>query len=137
VKYLVLALSALVLTACASSGAEAPSGPPTLVAASGQPAPAQSRFFTDCITQAVAADSVDREANVLRFHCEGETAQRFYERLASYSPRIGAEYEADGATWRFTSPIRENPSFRDFCRRSADARYDCTIVLNIGEFLEE
>ncbi len=136
-NYLALALSALALTACASSGAEAPSGPPTLVTAPGQPAPAQSRFFADCINEAVAANTFDREANVLRFRCEGTTAQRFYERLASYSPRIGAEYQADGTTWRFTSPIRENPSFRDFCRRSADARYDCTVVLNIGEFLEE
>ena len=83
------------------------------------------------------ASTVDREANVLRFRCDGVVAERFYEGIVAYSERIGAVYETDGEVWRFTSPIAENPSFRDFCRLRRGMRYDCTVVLNIGEFLDE
>jgi len=127
--------AAFALTACATSGGdEGPAGPPTLVVANGQPAPAQSRFYTDCIMQSVQTTGYDREANVLRFHCNGAPAQRFYDGLAAWSAAIGSQYEAEGVTWRFSSTIRENPSFRDFCRHGPQG-YDCTVVLNVGEFL--
>ena len=130
--------AALALSACATAGGdEAPSGPPSLVVAEGAPAPAQARFYADCIAQAAQANTYDREANVLRFHCDGAVAQRFYDGLAAWSTQIGAQYEADGVTWRFSSAIRENPSFVDFCRRTSASRYDCTVVLNVGEFLAE
>lgn len=135
---LVIVAATLLLGACASSGAsEAPSGPPSLVTAPGEPAPTQARFYVDCITQAAGGNTFDREGNVLRFHCDGDVAQRFYDGLAAYSAEIGSQYEADGATWRFSAAIRENPSFVDFCRRTSAARYDCTVVLNVGEFLAE
>lgn len=135
---LAIMAAALLLGACASTGeSEGPSGPPTLVTTPGQPAPAQARFYADCITQATGANTYDREANVLRFHCNGDVAQRFYDGLATYSAAIGSQYEAEGATWRFSTAIRENPSFVDFCRRADGPRYDCTVVLNVGEFLEQ
>lgn len=127
---------ALALAACATTGGDdaAPSGPPTLVIAPGQAAPAQARFYADCIAQAAARDSYDREANVLRFRCDGAVAQRFYDGLAAWSAAQGSQYEAEGVTWRFSTRITQNPSFVDFCRnRGAD--YDCTVVLNVGEFL--
>ncbi len=136
-RFAVMIAAAFALTACATSGGDdVPSGPPTLVVAPGLPAPAQSRFYVDCIAQAAAANTYDREGNVLRFHCDGAPAQRFYERLAAWSAEIGSQYEAEGVTWRFTSTIRENPSFRDFCRHGPQG-YDCTVVLNVGEFLAE
>lgn len=136
-RFAILA-AALLLGACASTGErEAPIGPPSFVIAPGQPAPAQARYYADCIAQAAAANTYDREANVLRFQCSGDVAQRFYDGLAAYSASIGSQYEADGATWRFSTTIRENPSFVDFCRRTSAARYDCTVVLNVGEFLAE
>ncbi len=133
---IVAILAAFTLAACATSP-EAPSGAPTLVIAPGAPAPAQSRFYADCISQAAGANSYDREANVLRFHCSGAVAQRFFEGLANWSTQIGSQYEAEGVMWRFTSTIRENPSFVDFCRRTTAQAYDCTIVLNVGAFLTE
>jgi hypothetical protein len=123
------------LGACAST--PTPSGPPSLAVAPGQPAPAQSRLYVDCITQAAQANTYDREENVLRFHCDGAVAQRFYEGLAAWSAQIGSQYEADGVTWRFSTAIQENPSFVDFCRRLSATQYDCTVVLNVGEFLAE
>ncbi len=128
---------AFALTACATGAAEAPSGPPTLVVAPGLPAPAQSRFYANCISQAALANTYDREANVLRFHCNGAVAQQFFDGLAAWSTHIGSQYEADGVTWRFSAAIRENPSFVDFCRRTSANAYDCTVVLNVGEFLAE
>jgi hypothetical protein len=130
-------IAALMLAACASSPDVEPSGPPTLVIAPGQAAPAQARFYADCIVQAAQAQTYDREENVLRFHCEGPTAQRFFDGLAAWSAEIGSQYEADGVTWRFSTPIRQNPSFVDFCRRTSGLQYDCTVVLNVGEFLAE
>lgn len=134
----VLAVSlAFALTACATGRSDAPSGPPSLVVAPGLPAPAQSRFYANCISQAAQANTYDREANVLRFHCNGAVAQQFFDGLAAWSAQIGSQYEADGTTWRFSAAIRENPSFVDFCRRSSADAYDCTVVLNVGEFLAE
>lgn len=133
---LAIVAAASILAACASTPDAAPSGLPTLVVAPGQAAPPQSRFYADCIAQAAQANTYDREANVLRFHCDGAVAQRFYDGLAAWSAEIGSQYEADGVTWRFSNAIRENPSFVDFCRRGA-TQYDCTVVLNVGEFLAE
>ena len=133
----VAAIAALFLAACATSGGdEAPAGPPHLVVAPGQTVPAQGRFYADCIAQSIQQTGYDREANVLRFHCDGAVAQRFYEGLSAWSAEIGSQYEAEGVTWRFSTTIRENPSFRDFCRHGPQG-YDCTVVLNVGEFLAE
>lgn len=134
---LAIVAAALLLAACASTPDAAPSGPPQLVEAPGQPAPPQARLYADCITQAAERNSYDREANVLRFRCTGEPAQRFFDGLGAWSARIGSEYDSADATWRFSTTIRENPSLTDFCRRTIHAQYDCTVVLNVGEFLSE
>lgn len=126
----------LLVSACATSRDATPVGSPSLVTAPGQPAPAQARFYADCIAQAAQANTYDREENVLRFHCRDDVARRFYDGLATWISEGGAQYESDGAIWRFTTPIRENPSFRDFCKQTS-AEYECTVVLNVGEFLTE
>lgn len=133
------AFAALSLAACASANDEdAPAGPPSLTIAPGQPAPAQARFYVDCITHSAAANTFDREANVIRFHCDGAPAQRFFDGLGAWSAQVRSEIADGDRLWRFSTPIRENPSFADFCTRTgaaATARYECTIVLNVGEFL--
>lgn len=126
------------LTACASAP-EPAQGPPTLDIAPGQAVPAQAHFYADCVAQSAAARNYDREGNVIRFHCEGAPARVFFDGLGPYSAEVGSEIVAMGRTWRFSTPIRQNPSFVDFCRRQGEgdaARYDCTVVLNVGEFLE-
>lgn len=133
-RALLAAVTMLALTACAS--ASEPSSPPSLVIAPGQPAPPQARFYADCIAQAAAARTYDREANGIRFQCDGAPAQAFFDGLGAWSAQVGSEIQADGAVWRFSVPIRENPSFVDFCRREGE-RYACTVVLNVGEFLAQ
>jgi hypothetical protein len=138
VKFIALVV-ALALAGCASSPDPAPAAPPSLVVAPGQPTPAQAQFYVDCITQAAEARTFDREESVIRFHCQGDVAQRFYEGLGPWSAEVGSQYESDGVAWRFSTPIRENPSFVDFCRSHDEfvPRFDCTVVLNVGEFLAE
>lgn len=129
---------ALVLAGCAtfSGGEEAPAGPPSLEITPGQPAPAQARFYADCIVQSVSGPGYDREGNVIRFHCNGDVARRFFDGLEGWSAEGGQQIIDGDRVWRFSTPIRENPSFVDFCTRTG-AEHECTVVLNVGEFLEE
>lgn len=138
-RFGLIGLAALLLAACATTSGDdpTPSRPPVLIVAPGQAAPAQARFYADCIAQAAAANRYDREDNVLRFRCDGAVAQRFYDGLAAYSARMGSQYEGEGQTWRFSTPIEANPSFVDFCRTDNAGSYDCTVVLNVGAFLNE
>ena len=112
-------LAALALSACATSGGAAPqaepAGPVSLVAAPGQPAPPQAKFYADCIAQASAANTYDREANLIRFNCSGAPAQAFFEGLAAYSAEIGAEHTAEGRIMRFTQKVREGVFGLDYC----------------------
>lgn len=135
-RILIPLAAALGLAACASTET-APSAPPSFAITPGQAPPAQARLYVDCIAQATSAQRYDREGNVLRFHCDGVVAQRFYEGLAAWVTNGGAQYEAEGATWRFSTPMQSDPSFLDFCRAWPDGRHDCTVVLNVGEFLEQ
>jgi len=139
-KTLLALAAACALAACATSNTDTPTGPPSLEIAAGQPAPPQARFYADCIVQSAQERNYDREGNVIRFHCAGASAQTFFDGLGPWSEEIGSEMVADNTTWRFSTRIQNNPSFADFCRREgtdAAARYTCTVVLNVGEFLAE
>ncbi len=127
----------MALSACATSHAEAPSGPPSLAIAAGQPAPTQARFYADCISQSSAAHNYDREENLIRFHCDGATAQAFYDALADYSARVGSQYSADGRSYRFTQALQRNTTGVDYCWRADAGSYGCTLVFNAGEFLAQ
>lgn len=131
---LTLLAAAAGVTACAA-GAHAPPGPPTVVAAPGQPAPPQARFYADCVAQAAAARTYDREGNTLRFRCSGEPARVFYDGLAAWSARQHSELSAEGRTWRFTQRIQRNPSGLDYCSTDGAGDHRCNVVLNVGEFL--
>lgn len=130
---LVAALS--LLAACATAHDHAPAGQPVLTPAVGQPAPPQARFYADCIAAAAAAGSYDREHNTLRFQCSGAPAQRFYDGLAAWSAAHDTELTDGARTLRFTARPEHNISGLDFCWSEAGA-YGCTVVLNIGEFLD-
>ena len=128
---------AIALAGCATRGGEqAPAGPPSLEIAEGVSAPPQARFYADCIVQSSNANTYDREGNVIRFHCNGDVARRFFDGLEAWSADGGQQITDGDRVWRFSTPIRENPSFVDFCTRTG-AQYECTVVLNVGEFLAE
>lgn len=139
-RRLTCTLSLLLLAACATA---APSGsmgvPPNLTPAAGEPAPPQAQFYADCIAQAAQTRQYDREGNTLRFQCSGPVAEAFYTALARWSAEHGAELQDGGRTLRFTQRPSRNVSGLDFCWRApaGDPAYGCTVVLNVGEFLEQ
>lgn len=130
--------SGLVLAACAS-GPDEPSGPPTVLAAPGLPAPPQARFYANCIAAAAAAGTYDREsdADVLRFTCTGTPARVFYDGLAAWSAEIDSQITAEGRTWRFSQKLQQNPFGIDYCSVAGTTDHRCVVVLNVGEFLNK
>ena len=130
--------AALALAACASAPEHMGSGPASFVPAAGAPAPPQARFYADCIAQATATGRFDRADTTLRFTCDGAPAQAFYDGLAAWSAQIGSETVADGRTFRSTQNVQRDLSGLDYCRRApaGNPEYGCTIVLNVGDFLD-
>ncbi|HVK79999.1 MAG TPA: hypothetical protein VM915_05250 [Verrucomicrobiae bacterium] len=135
--------AALTLSACASTPADTFIGPPSLEVSADIPAPARARFYADCIRQSATSGDYFREESddtLLRFNCEGDVAQRFFEGLGPYSAQVGSEMIVGTRTWRFTAPIRRNTIGLDYCWRdqpneNAEPVYECTVVLNVGAFL--
>jgi hypothetical protein len=136
--------AAFALAACATSDEEAVRGPPSLEVSDNLPAPEQAELYADCIVQSAAERSYFREARdptLLRFNCDGDVAQRFFEGLGPYSARVGSEMAVGTQTWRFTAPIRRDLVGLDYCIRdetdAAAPTYQCTVVLNVGDFLRD
>ncbi len=134
---IVLALSsALILTACATAEAPSPAAP-SLAIAAGEPLPPQAQFHIDCMRHAIEERSYDRDENLIRFHCSGDVARRFYEGLGPRSARIGSEYSSERRTLRFTEALQEDATGVDFCSRDSAGAYACTVIYNAGGFLED
>ena len=126
----------LALAACASDGGAAP-GPPSLAEAPGAPAPPQARFYADCIAQAAGARTYDHQGTTLRFRCMGAPARAFYEGLAARSARVGSELVGEGRTFRVTQPVQRDLSGLDFCSVGPAGDHRCTVVLRVGDFLDD
>lgn len=136
-RFVALILAAA-LGACATSGGgDEIAGPPSLAIVAGEPAPAKAQLYVDCIRQASDTRRYDREEGLIRFHCDGEPAQRFYDALGARSARIGSEYTDSGRTLRFVERLQQNTTGVDFCARDASGAYACTVVYNAGDFLTQ
>lgn len=135
---------AAALSACATAGGDEPVGPPSLEVSANEPAPPQAAFYADCIAQSAAARTYFRDTRadeILRFNCAGDVAQRFFEGLAARSAAEQSEIVDGMRTWRFTNRIQRNTIGLDYCWRdqpnaNAEPIYECTVVLNVGPFLE-
>lgn len=131
----------LLLSACASApkDMEAPSGPPDVRLTAGLTAPPQARLYAECISQAAETGAYQRERDgkTLRFTCAGDTAKWFFEALGPWSAKVGSEYVADGATWRFSKKLIKDSYGVDGCSRDAAGEHMCVVVLNVGEFIED
>lgn len=141
---LAIVAAALLLGACASTPEDEILGPPSLEVSENLPAPERAKFYADCIAQSVAEQTYFREARdptLLRFNCESDVAQRFFEGLGAYSARVRSEMVVGPHTWRFSNPIRRDLVGLDYCIRdesdAAAPRYTCTVVLNVGDFLRD
>ena len=141
-KQALAAIALLALGACATH-ADEPAGPPSLAVSANIPAPPQADYYANCISQSTAAHTYFREermATLLRFNCDGAVAQRFFDGLGPRSAEVGSEIVVGDRTWRSTNPIQRDTVGVDYCWRDAaaagPAAYQCTVVLNVGEFLE-
>lgn len=104
-------LALLTLAGCATSAAP-PAGPPSLAITPGEPAPPQARFYADCIVQSTQAQSYDREANVIRFNCDGAVAQAFFDGLGAWSAESVLKSTKMGAFGASPRPFaRTHPSW--------------------------
>ena len=134
-----LAIAGLMAAGCAHSPAApaAAAAPPSLTIAPGAPAPAQSKFYADCIAAASSAGTYEREPgeNFLRFNCSGDVAHSFYDGLGAWSAKIGSQVVYEGRTWRFSQKLVKNTIGVDHCSTDGAGDYRCTVILNIGEFL--
>jgi hypothetical protein len=136
---------AAALGACATSGGDEMTGSPSLEVSANVPAPPQATFYADCIAQAAAERTYFRDTRldeVLRFNCAGDVAQRFFDGLGPRSAAIGSEMAVGIRTWRFTNRIQRDTIGLDYCWRdqpnaNAEPVYECTVVLNVGEFLTD
>jgi hypothetical protein len=143
-RVLALVLAAA-LGACATSGGDDVAGPPSLEVSENAPAPAQAAFYADCIAQSAAERTYFRDTRldeVLRFNCTGDVAERFFAGLAERAAAEGSEMVVGIRTWRFTNRIQRDTIGLDYCWRdapntNAEPIYECTVVLNVGDFLND
>lgn len=135
------------LAACATGGGgndeEAYGGPPSLEVSADVPAPPQARLYADCLAQSAADQTYFREERndeLLRFNCSGDAANRFFAALAERAASEHSEMIVGMRTWRFTNRVQRDTIGLDYCWRdqpstNAEPVYGCTVVLNVGAFL--
>lgn len=136
---ILVGLSVLTLSACASHPKPAPAGPPDLALTAPLPAPPQAKLYADCIAQAAStgAYNTERDGGTLRFTCMGNAAKAFYEGLGPRSAEVGSEYVADGLTWRFSNKLIKDSYGVDGCSRDGAGDYRCVVILNAGGFIDK
>jgi hypothetical protein len=130
---------AAALTACAH--APAALAPPDYSPLPGDPAPANARYYADCLAQAAATGAYRRAADgggeeLILFTCSGEPARVFYEALGPWSARIGSAFDHDGRSYRSTARVQANMFGVDSCSAAAGADHRCVITFNAGDFLD-
>lgn len=128
---------ALILAAGCGSRAAAPRHPDYRPVAT-TAAPAEAALYADCLADAVAnrryAHAHDDATQLLLFTCTGPAARAFFDGLATWSARIGSQFEHAGRTFRATARVREDLFGVDYCATDGTA-YECVITLNTGAFV--
>ena len=141
VKPALLSIAVAASTAACATGGDRADGPPDLTPAAGSPAPPRAKLYADCIAQAAAAGTYDRNSDpdteLIRFTCSGEPARVFFDALAGRSAAVGSEWTAQGRTWRSTNRVRRDLFGVDYCSAGDAGDHQCVVVLNAGEFLRE
>ena len=131
---------AVLLSACAHAAvpvAVAPNYAPL----TGDPAPANARYYADCIGQAAATGTYRRAADgggdeLILFTCTGVPARAFYDALGPWSVRLDSAFSHDGRTYRSTAKVQTNMYGVDSCSAADGADHRCVITFNAGDFLD-
>lgn len=137
---MVLGAVLVFLCACVSSGANRPAAP-ILTPPLGGPVTANGTLYVRCLSEAIDGQHVDVESDksnhLLRFTCRGEAAHRLYDGLAARSTAQHAEWTREGKTLRSTQKIERDLFGSDYCSFDGGTSYECSIVLNVGQFLSQ
>lgn len=133
--------TAATLAACAH-GAEPVNSTPDYSPMVGSLAPANARFYADCIAQAAANATYVRASDgggdeLILFTCTGAPAMAFYDALGSWSAQIGSAFEHAGRSYRSTAKVQRNLFGVDSCSTQAGADPRCVITFNAGDFLDQ
>lgn len=138
-KYTLASGLVLLVTACASAPEPAFTGAPSITMPPGVTAPPQARQYADCIAQAAETGAYQREqdSKTLRFTCTGDAARTFYDVLGPWSAKIGAEYMADGRTWRFSQKLIRDGHGIDNCSTGGAGEFRCNVILAVGDFIAQ
>ncbi|MGV8928661.1 MAG: hypothetical protein ACOH1E_02815 [Brevundimonas sp.] len=132
------------LTATLAACAHAPDArtlPPNYAPIAGEPAPANARFYVDCIAQAAATGTFRRAADgggdeLILFTCTGAPARAFYDALGPWSVAHDSAFEHEGRSYRSTAKVQANLFGVDSCSTVAEADPRCVITFNAGDFLD-
>jgi hypothetical protein len=133
-------LAMLALTGCATVKLETPAAP-DYSAPVGFAANSAAHRYAGCIQESVQSKRYDVTADgsgrLLRFTCTGSAAGQLYEALAGWSKRQHSEWTGKGRTWRSTQRIQKNLFGADYCSSGGAGDFECVIVLNVGQFLDD
>lgn len=138
-------LVALVLVAALGACAHGPDAvttAPDHAPITGGPAPANARYYADCIGQAAATGDFRRASDgggdeLIPFTCAGAPARAFYEALGPWSARIDSAFDHDGRSYRATAKVVANMFGIDSCSAASGADHRCVITFNAGDFLDQ
>jgi hypothetical protein len=141
----VIAVASLALALSIAACAHAPDrviAPPDYSPLTGEPAPANARFYADCIGQAAAAGTYRRASDgggdeLILFTCTGAPARAFYDALGAWSARIGSAFSHDGRSYRSTAKVQANMFGVDSCSAANGEDHRCVITFNAGDFLDQ
>lgn len=136
---LVLAVPVLLTAAACAHAPDTPPGPPDYAPVVTDATAPHARLYADCIAQSAAAGTYARahqgDTELVLFTCTAAPARAFYDGLADWSARIGAEAVSDGQTFRSTNPVQRDLFGVDYCSTDGAGDYLCVISLNAGPFL--
>ena len=107
-----------------------------------QPAGPNAHFYTDCMADAAAHSTYDRDARYLRLGCYGAPAKAFFEALGARPPGKTFDTTQGGKHWRFTQIPEKNLYGLDGCWQvvapsPGEAEFGCLLIYPAGSFLDQ
>ena len=113
--------------------------PASAVDAQPVPAPKNARLYADCLADAAATDSIQRQGRYLLFTCKGAAAERFFDQLGARQPDVAYEETRADGLYRFTERPKKDTAGLDYCRRQAPEAgggSSCVLIYPAGSFID-
>lgn len=107
-----------------------------------RPAGPNAHFYLDCMANAAAHSTYDRDAGYLRLGCYGAPARTFFEALGARPSGKTYDTTQDGKHWRFTQIPKKDLYGLDGCWQvvapaSGEPEFGCLLIYPAGPFLDQ